>query len=206
MLYGYESVAPTFAVENGECDLDVHAEALAEAEKESGGKEFIRVGHSWAANIIPRKITPGVRLLIFDAGVFHQPTLPHILPDSFPAIEHSASYEIIKKDPDRFLLGLADITFFQDAQSDPQLQQWAIDLLRVNHTRRDCEPLLERKPTIPAVYLKHTRDNTITQDSQDEMARAYGAHVEVLEGDHGAMVTRHKTMAEYLIKIAENYY
>src|SRR5258708_39755383 len=72
---GWDSVAPTFDVEEGVVNLDEHASKLREAELQSGAEEFVRVGWSWGANVAIRGLDRArTKKIILPAGAFHPDT------------------------------------------------------------------------------------------------------------------------------------
>lgn len=201
---GFESIAPTFDVEDGSKNLDEHAKQLAEEEAATGAREVVRWMWSWGANVGIRDfgLIP-IRRMGMIAGAFHRDSLAWANGD-VPDTQHNVNYMAYENNPCKEAYKqIARLCLFTDLATDDQTVSGWSETMR-DHPRREEEPKLNEPPAAPIDYVILTRDKAIL--NQDKIAEGLAKQADVqlhtLESDHVPMVSHRKELTDIIVRQA----
>ncbi len=194
--HGYESVAPTYDVEDGKNTLSDHAKVLEEAEAELSSPWIIRAGWSWGFNVVLfSAITERIRAIVSIAGTRHDIQLAHTL-------EYDLFQRGLQANPSRENMVQLGIQLYYRDVGNKLLQIEAAQHLR-SHPKVNNEPPLEVPPDIPIYSIIPTKDKITPVVEQKRLAEALGAEKKPFPGGHAAPFEKPRKLARTLISIAE---
>ncbi len=202
---GHRAVALEMPANNPEAGALEYARVIAEGLADTQG-DVILVGHSMAGLTIP--LVPflrPIRQLVFLCGAYPEIGRSHFEVKQAEAGESvgdgpSAAW----KTPGEFHMLEREVAreyFFHD--SPPDLQEWALDRLRLQARKpmREVSPLVEW-PNVPRSFIVATEDRCITLDSQlRTINRLFDEQPVQIPGGHCVQLSHPDAVAEVLISL-----